>query len=82
MSRIITIIGAVLLCASSANAQTLEEFIATMLNLNGFLCASVVETRPLQVADQLEVTCVEYRGGSGRVRYILNRKTGVAFRAG
>ena len=61
--------------------QDTSELIATMLNLNGLLCASVVDFRKLQVADQYEVTCIEYRGGSGTARYILDLSTGKAFKA-
>jgi hypothetical protein len=68
--------------ARAQTSQSLESMLATMLNLNGFLCANVTDYRPLAATDQIEVTCVEYRGGTGRVRYILNRNTGVAFKAG
>jgi hypothetical protein len=57
------------------------ELIATMLNLNGLLCASVVDFRKLEIANQVEVTSIEYRGGSGTVRYILDLSTGKAFKA-
>lgn len=57
------------------------ETVATVINLNGFLCAKVTDVRTMQVRDQYEVTCTEYRGGSGTVRYIVNKSTGVAFKA-
>jgi hypothetical protein len=67
--------------ASPKNAA-LEEQIATILNLNGLLCARVVSVRPLEVRpNHYEVTCVEYRGGSGEVRYILDAAAGKAFEA-
>jgi hypothetical protein len=67
--------------AADALDQDTAEMVATMLNLNGFLCAKVTDFRKLEVADQYEVTCVEYRGGSGTVRYILDLSTGKAFKA-
>ena len=62
--------------------DALLEQVATFINLNGFLCAEVTGVRPLSSTDTYEVTCVEYRGGSGKVRYILNARSGVAFKAG
>lgn len=60
----------------------LQAVTATMLNLNGHLCAQIVNMRPLQVGkDKYEVTCIEYRGGSGTVRYIFNAATGIAHRS-
>lgn len=57
------------------------ETIATIINLNGLLCAKVTDVRPLRVqADVYEVTCIEYRGGTGTVRYIVNADTGLAFK--
>ena len=54
-----------------------EEAIATLINLNGHLCARVVDMQQLQVRpNTFEVTCVEYRGGSGRVRYIVDMNRG------
>ena len=76
---------AALMVATPALAQSdhdLKEMVATMINMNGFLCATVKDIRPLQIADQYEVTCIEYRGGSGTVRYILDARKGVAFPAG
>ncbi|WP_206377610.1 zinc ribbon domain-containing protein [Sphingobium sp. TB-6] len=56
------------------------EAIATVINLNGHLCARVTNVAPLRMRDSVyEVTCVEYRGGTGTVRYIVNANTGVAF---
>jgi hypothetical protein len=61
--------------AAAQSKEELKETTATILNLNGLLCAKVVEIRPLEMANQYEVTCIEYRGGSGTVRYILNAAT-------
>lgn len=65
-----------------AQADDIEEQIATVLNLNGLLCARVTDVRPLTQANTYEVTCIEYRGGAGTVRYILDASTGKAFKAG
>jgi hypothetical protein len=86
MKRVIWAFAYIVALTSSATAQSskaeLEEMTATILNINGFLCAKVTDIRPLQVENQYEVTCIEYRGGSGTVRYILNAATGKAFKAG
>lgn len=55
---------------------------ALMINANGDLCASVVDIRPLESEDRFEITCIEYRGGSGTVRYIMDTEKGVIFKAG
>lgn len=61
--------------------QEYGEMIATAINLNGHLCAKVTRVQPLKVNDStFEVTCIEYRGGSGTVRYIVNTDTGVAYK--
>lgn len=79
-----------LLCAAlalavlphNAMADALLEKVATVINLNGHLCASVTDVRPLEIQDTYEVTCIEYRGGSGEVRYLMNARKGTAFKAG
>jgi hypothetical protein len=56
------------------------ELIATILNLNGLLCARVTDVRPLKVDENVfEVTCIEYRGGTGQAQYIVNASTGDAY---
>jgi hypothetical protein len=62
--------------------MTAFQMVAMLINLNGFLCATVIEINPLHARDQYEVTCIEYMGGTGKVRYILNMENGLAFRAG
>jgi hypothetical protein len=61
------------------NSEKSKQMVATMINLNRLLCAEVVEVRPLSVANQVEVTCVTYRGGSARKAYVLDTVTGKAF---
>jgi len=61
--------------------QESAEAIATVINLNGHLCARVTNVAPLKVSGSAyEVTCIEYRGGTGKVRYVVNADTGVAFK--
>ena len=64
----------------SSDKESLKEMIALMINLKGDLCAKVLDVRPLRLKDTYEVTCIEYRGGSGTVRYIFNARTGAAYR--
>jgi hypothetical protein len=66
---------------SKASPEQLKQLVATFINLNGLLCAEVKDLKPLELKNQWEVTCIEYRGGSGTVRYIFNAETGTAFRA-
>jgi hypothetical protein len=66
---------------SSAKMAEYGETIATGLNLNGLLCARVVDVKPLRVSgDVFEVTCIEYRGGTGKVRYIYDTGRNVAWK--
>ena len=67
--------------AFAMSEQELKEVMAAMLNLDGHLCARVVEIRALQIRNQYEVQCIEYRGGSGQVRYIFDASTGKGFKA-
>ena len=53
--------------------------IATGLNGNGLLCASIREIRALRLPGKYEVTCVAYRGGSGTKTYVIDALNGVAF---
>jgi hypothetical protein len=58
-----------------------KDAVAGLINLNGHLCADIVDVKPLQVRDNVfEVTCIEYRGGSGRVRYLVDGQKGLASR--
>jgi hypothetical protein len=66
----------------SAPAQ--GDMIATAINLSGNLCAVVQSVVPLQVGggDKVfEVECVEYRGGRGTVRYIVDTRSGTVSQA-
>lgn len=67
--------------ASAMTDSELKQMTAFIINSNGHLCAEVVDIRGLALKDQYEVTCIEYRGGSGTVRYIMNARQGTAFKA-
>lgn len=55
------------------------EIIATLINLNGLLCAQVQSVNKLQIPDEYEVICTTYRGGTSTSTYIVNKTTGKAF---
>jgi hypothetical protein len=70
--------------ASAEDSKDIGEMIATAINLSGNLCAQVVSVVPLKVGggDKVfEVECVEYRGGRGTVRYILDTRNGSVAKA-
>lgn len=66
--------------AQDASKAEMDEVVATLLNIGGHLCARVVSVTPLRLKDTYEVTCIEYRGGNGRVTYIFEATSGNAFR--
>lgn len=67
--------------AIAATDAELKETMATFLNLDGHLCARAVDIRALKLESKYEVTCIEYRGGSGTARYIFDAKTGKGFKS-
>ena len=56
----------------NAYAMDKEEMMATFINLHGHLCAKVVDVNRLKMENTYEVTCIEYRGGTKTVDYIVN----------
>lgn len=65
---------------SGINSNEAKELAALMINLNKHLCAEVIEIRPLKVNKNVhEVTCIEYRGGTGRKTYLIDVEKGVAW---
>lgn len=64
------------LWSGKALAADVDEMLATFINLKGYLCAKVEKVSPLAQRDTYEVRCIEYRGGSGTVDYIVNVKSG------
>ena len=67
------------LSAISESKEELKEMTALILNLNGLLCAEVIDIRPLKMKDIYEVECIEYRGGKGRKIYIMDAAKGTAW---
>jgi hypothetical protein len=51
-----------------------NEVIASAINSAGFLCARVVSAYP--AGSNINVDCVEYRSGNGRVKYSIDPKSG------
>lgn len=65
--------------SSDGSAVDIERTAATIINLNRHLCARVTNISQLRVRQGVyEVTCVEYRGGTGTVRYLLDAPDGIA----
>ena len=61
---------------SSMSRNDAESIIKAFINVQGHLCADVVSTRPLALPNAAEVKCIEYRGGSNTVTYVVNMKSG------
>ena len=59
-----------------------ENTVKAFINLNGELCAEIVSVRPLAISNTAEVICIEYRGGSDRVTYVINMATGALRKTG
>lgn len=51
-----------------------DKALRLFINLTGNLCAKVVSVHKLEVPDYFEVRCIEYRGGTGTVDYLVNFK--------
>jgi hypothetical protein len=63
------------------DATQQADVVKALINLNGHLCATILDVRPRQSRDgAFEVTCIEYRGGSGQVRYLVDGQSGTASR--
>lgn len=59
-----------------------ENTVKAFINLHGELCAEIVSVKPLALPNTAEVTCVEYRGGSSHVTYVINIVSGDLQKAG
>lgn len=57
----------------------IEKMVQAGINLNGYLCAKIIDIRPLKISGTYEVSCVAYRGGSSKKYYVLDALKGVAF---
>ncbi|MDF2496066.1 hypothetical protein [Sphingomonas sp.] len=65
--------------SGAGEGADVEKLAATIINLNRHLCAKVLDISPLQMREGVyEVTCIEYRGGTGTVRYMLDARAGLA----
>lgn len=61
-----------------AGNREADEMMATLINMNGKLCAKVISVRRLDVdPKKFEVRCIEYRGGDGTIDYIVDTGTGL-----
>lgn len=83
MRTILTLLVVFLVPAISSAEMTREELktmTATVINMNGGLCAEVVNISPLVQKGLFEVRCIEYRGGTGTVDYIMDANKGTAFK--
>ena len=49
-----------------------DKALRLFINLTGNLCAKVVSVHKLEVPDYYEVRCIEYRGGTRTVDYLVN----------
>lgn len=55
-----------------------KELVLAGINLNGHLCAEILDIRPLEIAGAYEVSCIAYRGGSAKKAYLLEALEGIA----
>lgn len=61
--------------ATALSDAELKEMSATIINLNGYLCARVTSIKPTVCADVWRISCIEYRNGSGLATYMMNAAT-------
>ncbi|WP_148255309.1 hypothetical protein [Aidingimonas lacisalsi] len=59
--------------------KDINELVATGININGFLCASVTDIRAMKVKSVYEVTCIAYRNGTAKKTYMVDALKGIAF---
>jgi hypothetical protein len=65
---------------SAALAQSADRVIEQILRANKLQCAEILQRNAVGT-NQLEVTCVESIGATGRAIYMLDITTGKAIRA-
>lgn len=88
MVRLVLAAAVIFFASSSYAAENLVhkvnndavEGMALLINLNGHLCAQVTGVYKLEQQDIYEVECIEYRGGNGKVGYLVNLEQGIAFK--
>lgn len=74
----VALAAVVLVFAASVSGQPkmdVNETMATMINLNGQLCAKVLSIKPAG-PNVYEVECTRYRDGTGKATYLYDAKTG------
>jgi hypothetical protein len=80
MSQFLSIAAAAgLMCmsfASSAQSSELKEQMATVINLNGQLCAKVVSITRAEGKNMYNVECIRYRDGTGKATYLVDALSG------
>jgi hypothetical protein len=54
-----------------------EDLVKLIINLNGHLCAEIQNVQPVGLTSY-EVSCTEYRSGSGQARYLVDGKANTA----
>ncbi len=76
--KITTALVLIFACNSSLcqnlTKEELRQMTAFMINMKGYLCAEIIELRPLRLENTYEVDCIEYRGGKGVKTYIFSMK--------
>ncbi len=75
----ILVISSMTSVAHALDREELKTLTATILNLNGLLCAEVTDIRPLQIKNIFEVTCIEYRDGTATKTYMMDAAKGTAW---
>lgn len=71
---IITLVLLAMPCLAFAGEGGDDRELALFINLTGNLCAKVLSVQKLDLPDYFEVRCIEYRGGTGTVDYLVNFK--------
>jgi len=73
---------AVLLCGRTTSAASAEELeaLALLLAMRGHPCARALDYR--RQDGTLEVICIEHRGGTRRVLYVVDARSRRIFRPG
>jgi hypothetical protein len=72
MKRIIISLILLALPSMAFAEDNTDKALRLFINLTGNLCAKVVSVHKLEVPDYYEVRCIEYRGGTGTVDYLVN----------
>lgn len=77
--KLLAIAASLFLATSTAHADELEDAAAVILNLNGLLCAEVLDLNQLKQKGIFEVRCTKYRGGEAEATYIIDANSGNAW---